>query len=1018
MLEVRYGAFPALEKAFLAELDSLKRASPLGAVAVVTPSQALADRLSRLVALDAGRAYVNVEFLNFHGLARKVLAGAGEDRAVIEDPMVSDRLIDSLLGEGPRPRGLAASYRSSLKDLIDAGVEPRARELVSEGLLADAGEARRLSDLLDLLSRYEARMEELKAAPPSWLTRRAARAAGEGALGGFKALLYYGFYDLTGLQAEFFEAVARERPVTLFFPYLRKHPAFSFADKLFETKLHMGGAAPREVEPADPPALGRALEALFVPGRSGAPPKGALRVFTASGERDEAWRAAKEILRLVEEEGYEFSDVGVVARTLEPYRAAIAEAFAESAVPCRIGEGEPLLCRPAARACLTLLSVARRDFPALAVLDVVESPFFRGKAGRLWRPLLRRLRIHRGWLQWEGRLEPASRTDLELHPQAAAEGRRGLVVPKEESRALWETLLRWRRELGSSEKRRWPAWAEHAERFLRAELASEDPAFEEALAAVRGLAAFDVLDEQVSWAEFLETAEQALARTAREPEEANRGVRVLNAMQARGESFKVLFLVGMQEGVFPRRVREDPLLRDAARERLRDAGGYWISTKLSGYEEEKLLFHLLVSSASERLYCSYTRSDEDGRARVPSVYLLELCRASGVPAKEFEHVPRQPLPRLCDPRLAQVLSLKEATLAAALSGRDARPILREAGLDAAGYEALRRRAASELNRRGEPGLLDGLIGPPEAYLEAVSKRGFSPTQLEELARCPFQFFASRLLRLGDSSEPSHKGEIAEDVKGVIYHRALASFHDRLRRSGWWDRPDAPFPEAELAAAEKEAFAGCGWRELGVYPLLWEVSRDSMRRRLRRLAERDLEEMRASGLVPALFEEPLEAVLDLGAAGKVRFRGVIDRLDAGGGAFRVVDYKTRTPVRPEEKVERLVLAGRRLQPALYLELAGRHPAAAGLEPAGFRFWGIESGESDGRAPAADYPAETHRAQREAVLSVLGGLVETAREGRFAIRPEEGEGGHCSWCSFASICRKNHAATRVRAQREGA
>jgi len=67
-------------------------------------------------------------------------------------------------------------------------------------------------------------------------------------------------------------------------------------------------------------------------------------------------------------------------------------------------------------------------------------------------------------------------------------------------------------------------------------------------------------------------------------------------------------------------------LPDSIRSLLQQPAGYWILPKLAGYEEEKLLFSLIVMSATEKLYCLYQRSDDSGRAQVPSIYLRELCR--------------------------------------------------------------------------------------------------------------------------------------------------------------------------------------------------------------------------------------------------------------------------------------------------------------------------------------------------------------------------------------------------------
>lgn len=1023
MLTVRCGPFqPFLERALLAEIDSIKSRDPFSPAAVVAPSRRLADRLERLICLEAGRSYVGLKLHTFHSLAEEIVReDGGLEGPRVSDPLFFERVIDRLLDRGSprapgRPKRLSAAYRATLKDLIDSGVEPRAADLLDEGLLGDSGEAARLRELLALLGGYERRIRELGVTPPESVFRRAADLApGSEALGRLGPLLYYGFYDLTGIQGDFFEAVARAVPVTVFYPYVEGHPAFEFSREFLETKLR-GGGAPKpwrsRSRGKERRALGRALDCVFVPGRTAGVRKGAVRVLTASGVRDEVWRAAKEIHRLVEEEGFSFGDIGVVARVLEPYRAAVREAFEDSRIPYRSGVEEPLLRAPSARACLTLLTLSRRDFPALSVLDAAESPFFRGRRHPRWRALVSRLRIHRGWLQWEGKLKPLIRRDFELYPELGAEGR-GVRVPKRVSADLWRLVSGWRRALTPKGSRPWSSWVGYARRFLARNLAGAgDPGYAGVLKTLERLRTLDLFGERVSFDEFVERVEDLLARASRPVSAADcGGVRVLDAMDARGDSFRVLFVLGLREGLFPRTIREDPLLRDSARRALRQTGGYWIAAKQAGYEEEKLLFWLLCASASDRLYCCYPRSDEDGRAQIPSIYLLELCRAAGLSLSDsrlVEHVPRQPERRLTSRRLAHYLTPKELSVAAALSRADGNELRRRLGLDARGYEAARRRL-SVLNRRGPPGPMDGVVGRPARFVRRLRGRGMSPSSLEMLSRCGFQYFASRVLGLDEPEEPSESGELRPSVKGDIYHEALAAFYSGLRRG----LPDG-FPEEILAGGLDRAFRRRGWRELGLYPLIWSILRGGMRDNLRRFLETDLEELKRSGMRPRWTELALSGALDVrlprGLSG-MPFQGRLDRVDCDGTGFRVIDYKTRWR---KGRLEAAVSSGRTYQPPVYLELASHDPLFGELRPEGVRFCSLEDApEVNGRPSLFEYGRAGHAAGWPETARRLAELVGRVDRGVFLIRPDDGRFGHCRWCSFGAVCRKNHPPSRRRA-----
>ena len=132
----------------------------------------------------------------------------------------------------------------------------------------------------------------------------------------------------------------------------------------------------------------------------------------------------------------------------------------------------------------------------------------------------------------------------------------------------------------------------------------------------------------------LEEARDVLAerlRTFDEQPPADRYGRVFvgSPHQARGRAFKVVFVPGLAERLFPQKLREDPLLLDAE---MRQPLGLNVGTHLVVQNDrtntERLLLHLAVGAATDRLWLSYPRLDVGGaRPRVPSFYVLDVMRA-------------------------------------------------------------------------------------------------------------------------------------------------------------------------------------------------------------------------------------------------------------------------------------------------------------------------------------------------------------------------------------------------------
>jgi ATP-dependent helicase/nuclease subunit B len=1029
-LTVVHGPFEALEEAFSAKIRDLKPAEGGKPVLVVAPSRVMTDRLERLLAVEKGMPLLAVHFHTFHSLAAAVVEEGGFPVAsLVSDPVFHDAVVDRVLDRAPslgiakelRPKALASAVRSSLRDLIDAGVDPRqVAEHFGSTLLKDDEEAGRLNALLALLALYEKELSRLGVQPPSALVKQAAEYAPASLwLSEFSGILYYGFYDLTGLQLDFFEAVTNTRDSHLYFPYRQGHPAFRFSDELFEQKL-TGRISIALAGEAGQTALGQALDSLFDPSKPPFPVAvDRVSVISASGARDEAWAAAKETLRLLES-GIPIHEIAIIARSLDPYRLALAEAFSAEHLPLDLSCGEPVLRHPLAKSALDLLTLRERDFPARTVEDLAGSPYFTAappKRAARWRRLVDALGIRAGWLQWRGKLEPRAGGPVELRPHRVGEGLEGELLPAEDVKSLWDFVSSLREKLGTPPAT-WSSRADEARVIVAAHLrlpadatGAERDAWSAVHDALEELSGFDRLGEACSWEDFLDSFERKLSRATRAAGDGLLGARALDAMDARGQRFRAVVMLGLKEKLFPRQVLEDPLLRDGARAVLRHPAGYWIGRKAAGHEEERLLFYLAVSSAKERLALIYPRSDEAGKASVPSTYLRELCRAAGLPAPgehDTRRVPRQPLERLRSSPAA-FLTPREASMLAVLEGGAPDPALRacDPGAEAL-TDSLARVAA--LNDRGPAGSHDGLTRPIAAELARLKKSGLSPTALDQYAACPFRYFASRVLGLAEREEGSDRAELTARARGLIYHAALESFYSSLGEREW--SGDADWGPAFDASSEK-VFSENGWQALGLYPLLWESVRIDMTARLRSFIQWDLERLRAAKLRPKLFETKLRGEPPEGAPGGVPWKGVADRIDAGeDGTFRVVDYKTH-PSNRWKGLAKKAAAGELHQLPFYAELAG-----AALEDGKAKFGGAELlflEVEDGDERSAVLSAEDWGIARGPFLGILAERVEAIASGRFPIRPVDGQQGHCSWCEFPTVCRKAHGPSRARAAR---
>ena len=1066
-MEVILGPFhPHLEDALVEEITRCKSAGPLAPILILVPSNSLRRRLKVLLARERGLNFLNLHILTFYQLSLRLVEerrGNGApplwDNALLEE-ILRQILRTGLPGAGPfaaleEKAGGPAALWQTLRDLKDGAVDPAtALEAVRGDLFEESTES--VQPLLTLFETFLSGTKNWGLFDYADLDLLALDQAPASAyLKQFQRVFYYGFYDLTQVQLDVFQAVARGYPTTLFFPLVHekpKHPAWTFAERFYERYVHgmaAGEARIRNLVAPGPGAAGAPLLSLFAGDKDR--PRGAkiddLRIKSIScfSPREEIDAAAKEILRLVTEEGFSFDQIGVVGRALESHRPRIKEIFFRHAIPFVTSAEAPLAEHPLAKAALLLANLPLKGYLRSHVVDLFDSPFFnyapasRDKAAPrpdLWDLATRRAGISKGLEEWR-RLDKYLARGVAAAESEEDEGeQRKVVVPPGQVRALRRLFAGLSGDIEALPKEaRWSRhvelWRDLQNKWLKLEAEPLKVGAGPEAAAIgkvlERLSALDAVGESVSLAHFLETYQHWLERASVPPAETNAaGVAVLDAMAARGISFRALFIIGLNEGIFPRTIREDAFLRDRERELLETVLGYKVATKLGGFDEERLLFTLLVGAAKERLYCLHQRTDGGGRPLASSWYLDELARAAGVDKIETVVVPRGEAEKSALAPFDRIglLPPEELALRLILASRDAAPLvhlcLPAPSLYDRGVAALRRLETIA----GRVAEYDGVVGPVADYRTRVAAKGLSPTALEAYARCPFQFFARNLLGLERLERPEETAGPGGADMGKLVHAILRAFYQELidRKFFTANGRSVNF-QALLQAVTRNIFVEFERDNPVGYPLDWEVLQEGVALLLDRTVAEDLAELGRSGYAPVALE--CDATVRLPASwpaplGGLTIRGRMDRIDyqPEEKRYRVVDYKlksqkTRQPA--DKNLLRAALRGQRLQPPFYLLLAEQQAKifkrpAASIEAA-FYFlapeWtdgpliveGLAGGVWDGPSGAS-------------LKQTVAFLAEALNRGLFFVQP----GDHCRYCEVSEACRKNHRPTMWRVERD--
>jgi len=1039
MLRIVTGPFhPTLERALIEDIRRCKIDDPFAPIAIIVPSASLVERLKQLLTHHEPRGFLNIYFLTFHQLALRLrddLTGLSANQSeptlqLVDDfffeqlvRQVVDRKLPGLepLSRLPASPGTWKGLWATVRDLKDAVVEPTtALKALAEGVFEKDDH----TWLHSLFILHAAIMEASRSlgvgSPDDLAASLGGDLSGSSFLNGLQRLFYYGFYDLSQVQLSFFESVVRVAPTTLYFP-LQDFPAFLFARRFFERHL-LSFADTHE----DHGGEGN---------RAGTTELVELSVTNVIGVEEELAVVCRKILTLVEVNGYRFDEIGVVARTLEPYQARLQSVFDHHLVPFTSTAGRPLSREPLVKTLLRLASLPLNDFDRAAMLDVVTSPFYRipgtasvraGLRPDSWRSLAYTLGITKGETEWRRVAEPASASvlfDAEAEPD---EDDQPIVGTRETSQLtyLWERVSRLIQDcralpaqgsVGTLTDAFLTLVKSHVhvpDLFDASSPESTDPTdlikvgllIRSSLIRLQQL---EPLGEDLSWEEWVELFQRILEETSIPiEEERHQGVQVLDAMTARGRTVRALFILGLNEKNFPRYVREDPFLRDRQRVVLESTLGYKIDEKLAGHEEELLLFELLSRSATNRLYLSYLRADDTGRVKAPSAFIAMAMRDPRFVGRPEESVPRRLTSRISEqPSIQDLLPGEELALGCLLQGHDALPVLDALGRDRPIFE--QGLAVLKIIERESPelGPFDGMLGAQAPASAMATERSFSPTALERYATCPFQYFSEKVLRL----EPVRRlqdDHLPAVTLGTLLHESLRLSYERLVLLQW---PDAFLSEGTVQSmvngAVTETFAAHAVTRGTGRALLWTLAREQVAELVAAAVSSDQAEYQATGFRPVAFEAAVQGVVPLesdASSVSLRVHGTVDRVDyrVEPPALRIVDYKLKQGNEITAVDRNLALSavrGFRLQPPLYARMM--LPSLPAPTDVQLIFLASQWKQPISRSTfdAGLWTGHTGDLIRQTLVTLIQGIA--CRE--FFILPDS----YCNYCEFPAACRRH-------------
>ena len=1008
---VPYGAAGWNEKVrIIEELFSKRTAPPFlyNDVLLIVPSSRLRRTYGRLFldisARTGGHALVQPEVQTLHLFLQRLSIKAGGPALIDENGrlVLLEGIVKSCItGKGAfgnTPDILAPSLSAAVADMIEelaaSGISPE--QLTGVVALSDVSDkpqvrllveayaaygrilaARGLADPAGMLSHITDRFD------PSWLTP-------------YSTIIIDGLHDGTELQVRFLRKIAGHPDCTFLVDApspdsIRNageyHPLRLLKEFLARLGLMVGvSAAPQEMDDS------RLAGALFSAGSFDEAAKQLpasfrkdIRLLSAITMREEVSYIAGDVKRSLQA-GTPPDSILVAFPSLDEYGPLAEELFTDYGIPYNRALGRQLSTSPVTTSIVSLLSSCREDCSGPSLLRIFSSPFLKFGEAPFLAPALARLMADRRITGGRRKLLAALKRSS---PEAA-----DTDVLSEPLRDLFAALD----PFFSKEPAPLTVWMDRLSALLswsglsgrvtliKGPLNRNLQAYKklnETLASLRQAGSL-FPEYSTTFSEWLFLLKKTFMHARYQvPPDDEGGVQILGMEESIGHSWKEIYIGGLMDGTFPRRLPQNIFLPEATLEAL------GVRTLENARLTAAGHFYRLLLSAP-RVTLTWPENVGD-KPIVPSPFLKELAplRIAGVLNErsniQFSLTVEE---SRSVPELAKSLSLAGAV----------------AGLEKVLASGIDGMAGISASLGCKPAETPGSLAPQE-------RTEFSVTELDDYLKCPYAYYVKHVLGISPLEEVSE--DISALDRGSKAHVILRRFYEEWKgpvTAG--DRDKAGELLAALADAE------------------FSYEADSFRNRRERdlfvtvMAERFLDAEEAlwkQGFQPAYLEQKIESFkLTLTDGTEVELHGKIDRIDVDDkGNFIIVDYKSGGYPSPVMTIEQEIF-----QLPVYAVMALQ--SLSGKEPALRRTIGLAYYDLSGKnmGPARDlvlYNKEALEGQPsikpqaspksaadfEAILAMsiasARGAIEAIRKGDFSAEPRHEK--NCRNCPGGSMCGKN-------------
>ena len=357
-------------------------------------------------------------------------------------------------------------------------------------------------------------------------------------------------------------------------------------------------------------------------------------LFLAKNEYSEVENVAKKIEELIRKENMRYRDISIITKNIENYSSLVRAIFREYDIPVFIDEKRDLNQNIIVQYVLSILEVLSKNFSSEEVFSYIKLGFFDYEKEEIFK-------LENYCNKWgikQNKWKKDFTYELEIESKKKEVGRlneirKEIIEPllklQEEIKknrtvknitvALYNFIINQNIEEKISKK-----ISELEEKDLL-DLAKEYKESYEIIIDIFDKMVLIFDDEKITIDKYQKIFKIGLKNSGlgKIPGTADQVI-LGDVDRSRSHKVRAVFILGLNDGVFPSSNKDEGFLNDSDREILKQDGIELANGTIDNLYEDKFNIYKAFTTAEEKLYLSYSSSDKDGKSLRPSVLISQI----------------------------------------------------------------------------------------------------------------------------------------------------------------------------------------------------------------------------------------------------------------------------------------------------------------------------------------------------------------------------------------------------------